>query len=66
MVHVVARSWGVGIENNLRAVRTAVDCRKMVQVDMREETISENALGGKPGSYGGRVILLSHTHGVEP
>lgn len=63
---MVARSWGVGIENNLRAVRTAVDCRKMVQVDMREETISKNALGGKPGSYGGRVILLSYTHGVEP
>ena len=46
-------------------MRTAVDYVKMVQVDTREETVSKNAIGGKPGSYGGRVILLSHTHGVE-
>ena len=25
-----------------------------------------NALGGKPGSDGDRVILLSHGQGVEP
>ena len=45
--------------SNLR-VRAAVDRREMDQEDVREETVVGNAFGGKPGSHGSKVILLSH------
>ena len=41
-------------------VRSAIDCREIVQGDMREEIVMGNACGGKPGSYGGKVILLRY------
>ena len=47
-------------------MRTAADCREMVQGDRREETAVGNAFGGKPGSHGGRVLRLSHAQWVEP
>ena len=34
--------------------------------DVREEIMVGNACGGKRGSYGSKVILLSHTQRVEP
>ena len=46
--------------------RAAIDCREMDQGDVREETVVQNASGGKPGSHGSKEILLSHTWGVEP
>ena len=41
--------------------RAAVDCREMDLGDVREEIVVGNACGGKPGSHGSKVILLSHT-----
>ena len=41
-------------------VRVAVDCGEMDQGDVREEIVVGNACGGKPGSHGNKVILLSH------
>ena len=41
-------------------VRAVVDCREMGQEDMREEIVVGNTFGGKPGSHGSKVILLSH------
>ena len=41
-------------------MRAAVDRREMDQEDVREETVVGNACGGKPGSHGSKVILLSH------
>ena len=41
-------------------VRAAVDCREMDGGDVREEIVVGNAWGGKPGSHGSKVILLSH------
>ena len=57
-----AQQPGAGIQglwSNPRA-RAAVDCR---ETDVREETVVGNACGGKPGSHGSKVILLSHTWG---
>ena len=45
--------------NNPRA-RAAVDCREMNLGDVREDFMVGNACGGKPGSHGSKVILLSH------
>ena len=45
--------------SNPRA-RAAVDCRETDQGDVREMVVG-NACGGKPGSHGNKVILLSHT-----
>ena len=42
-------------------VRAAVDCGETNGEDVREETVVENAFGGKPGSQGSKVILMSHT-----
>ena len=42
----------------LRA-RAAVECGEMDQGDVREETVVGNACGGKPGSRGSKMILLS-------
>jgi len=33
---------------------------------MREEIVLEDAFGGKQRRHGGKVIMLSHTQGVEP
>ena len=52
------------MESNLR-VRSAVDCREMARRDVREEIVEGNASGGKPGSLGGKALLLSHVQGVE-
>ena len=45
--------------SNPRA-RAAVDCRATDRGDVREETVVENACGGKTGSRASKVILLSH------
>ena len=42
-------------------VRAAVDCGETDRGDVREEILVRNAGGGKPGSHGSKVILLSHT-----
>ena len=44
--------------SNPRA-RAAVDCREIDQGDVREEIVVGNACGGKLGSHGSKVILLS-------
>ena len=51
--------------SNPRA-RATVDCGEMDGGDVREEIVVGNACGGKPGSHGSKVILLSHMEGVEP
>jgi len=38
--------------------RVAVDCGEMDRGDVREETVVENACGGKPGSHESKAILL--------
>ena len=45
--------------SNPRA-RAAVDCRETNGGDVREEIVVGNAGGGKPGSHGSKMILLSH------
>ena len=45
--------------SNPRA-RAAVDCREMDPGDVREEIVVGNAGGGKPGSRGSKMIVLSH------
>ena len=40
--------------------RAAVGCGEMDEGDVREETVVGNACGGKLGSHGSKVILLSH------
>ena len=55
----VARSRSLGLWSNFRA-RAAVDCGEMDRGDVREETVVGNACGGKPGSQGSKVMLLSH------
>ena len=47
-------------------MRDAVDCRESDEGDMRKEIVVGNACGGKPGSHGSKVILLSHMYGMEP
>ena len=46
--------------SNLRA-RVAVDCRETDRGEVKEEIVIRNACGGKPGSHGSKVIVLSHT-----
>lgn len=53
------------MESNPSA-RTAVDFRKMAGEDRREEIAAQNALGGKPSSWGGIVLLLIREQRVEP
>ena len=53
------------MESNPR-VRSAVDCREMAPGDVREEIAEGIAFGGKSGSHGGKVILLSHMQGMQP
>ena len=38
----------------------AADCRETHRGDVREGIAVGNACGGKPGSHGSKVILLSH------
>ena len=40
-------------------MRSAVDCGQTDQGDMREEIVVGSAGGGKPGSHGSKVILLT-------
>ena len=47
-------------------MRSAVDCGKTSQGDVREEIAVGNACGGKSGSHGSKAIPLSHAQGVEP
>ena len=49
--------WGVWSDPRARA---AVDCGEKDREDVREEIVVGNAGGGKPGSHGSKVILLSH------
>ena len=52
---------GAGVErlwSNPRA-RAAIDCGETDGGDVREEMVVGNACGGKPGSHGSKVILLS-------
>ena len=51
-----------GLWSNPR-VRAAVDCWEVAQGDMREEVVVGNVCGGKPGSHGSKVMLLSHMQG---
>ena len=55
----MAGSWSLGMWRNPR-MRAAVDCREISQGDVREEIVGRNACGGKLGSHGSKVILLSH------
>ena len=48
--------------SNPRA-RAAVDCGETDRGDVREEIVVGNACGGKLGSHGSKVILLSHVGG---
>ena len=48
-----------GLESNPRE-RFAVYYGEMARGDMKEETAVGNDCGGKPGSHGGKAILLSH------
>ena len=41
-------------------MRAAVDCGEVDQGDVREETVVGKACGGKLGSHGSKVLLLSH------
>ena len=41
-------------------VRAVVDCGEVDQEDVGAEIVVGNAGGGKPGSHGSKVILLSH------
>ena len=41
-------------------VRAAVDCGEKDPGGVREEIVVGKACGGKPGSQGSKVILLSH------
>ena len=49
--------WGLWSDPRVRAV---VDCREMDKGDVRREIVVGNAFGGKLGSHGSKVILLSH------
>ena len=44
-------------------MRSAVECREIAQRDRIEETVVGNPCGGKPGSPGGKVILLGMWRG---
>ena len=42
-------------------MRAAVDCGETDRGELREVIVVGNACGGKPGSHGSKVIMLSHT-----
>ena len=60
----VARSWSLRLWCNPRSRATVVH-RETDWGDVREEIVVGNAWGGKPGSHGSKVILLSHTWRME-
>ena len=41
-------------------MRDATDCRERDRGGVRQEVVVGNACGGKQGSHGSKVILLSH------
>ena len=47
-------------------MRAAIDCGETDGREVREELVVGNACGGKLGSHGSTVILLSHAQGMEP
>ena len=49
--------WGVWSDPRMRA---AVDCGETDRGEGSREIVMGNAYGGKPGSHGSKVILLSH------
>ena len=51
------RVWGLWSSPRARA---AVDYRETNGGDVREEIVVGNAGGGKPGSRGSKMIVLSH------
>ena len=53
-----ARSWSLGIVEQSQGT---ADWGETELGDVREEIGVVNACGGKPGSHGNKVILLSHT-----
>ena len=53
------------MQNNPWA-KAAIDCGEMDQEAVREETVVENAFGGKRGSHGSKAILLGQAQEVEP
>ena len=61
---VAAETEVCGLESNPR-VRSAVDCTETAGGGIMEITVG-NTFGGKPGSHGGKAILLSHAQGVGP
>ena len=54
-----AGSWSLGIMEQSQG-GDAIDCGETDQGEVREEIMVGNAGGGKPGSRGSKVILLSH------
>ena len=47
-------------------MRAGVDSGETDLREVREEIVMGNAYGGKPGSHGRKVILLSQAERVEP
>ena len=58
-------SWSLGIVEQSQA-EGCYRLQKTDRGDVRGEIVGGNACGGKPGSHGSKVILLSHVYGVEP
>ena len=57
MQRLGAELWGLWRDPRVRA---AIDCGEIDEEKVREEFVVQNACGGKPGSHGSKVILLSH------
>ena len=55
---IKAGSWSLGIVEQSQGT---ADWGETELGDVREEIGVVNACGGKPGSHGNKVILLSHT-----
>ena len=55
---IMAGSWSLGIVEQSQGT---ADWEETELGDVREEIGVGNACGGKPGSHGSKVILLSHT-----
>ena len=56
----VTGSWRVGIVEQSQGEGSCGLQRETDQGDVREEIVVGNACGGKQGSHGSKVILLSH------
>ena len=57
MQQLGAGIWGMWSDPR---ARVTVDCRQTDRGEVREKIVMGNAFGGKPGSHGSKVILLSH------